>query len=104
MHKFPEIDSIVIQRNFKSCVLKYTVWFFLIIWCIFLISIEDVTGYEAKSSQIIGQQDKKTGDTIVKSLSSSESSSVTENDTIPEEVSFFKDQFIGITMVNAIWN
>lgn len=47
---------------------------------------EDVTGYEAKSSQIIGQQDKKTGDTIVKSLSSSESSSVTENDTIPEEI------------------
>ncbi|KAM7450548.1 hypothetical protein ABFA07_001839 [Porites harrisoni] len=47
---------------------------------------EDVTGYKAKSSQIIGQQDKKTGDTIVKSLSSSESSSVTENDTIPEEI------------------
>ena len=82
----------------------YCVIFFLIIWCIFLISIEDVTGYKAKSSQIIGQQDKKTGDTIVKSLSSSESSSVTENDTIPEEVSFFKDQFIGITMVNGIWN
>ncbi|CAH3023914.1 unnamed protein product [Porites evermanni] len=47
---------------------------------------EDVTGYKAKSSQIIGQQDKKTGDTIVKSLSSSESSNVTENDTIPEEI------------------
>ena len=67
----------------------------------FLISLEDVTGYKAKSSQIIGQQDKKTGDTIVKSLSSSESSNVTENDTIPEEVSFFKTN-LGVSMVNGI--
>ena len=31
MHKFSEINSIVIQRNFKSCVLKY-------IYCIIFFS------------------------------------------------------------------